>query len=264
LLISKTKSTLKKTPLLLLRSLLLVKIPDMAVRQLKRRSWSRRSRTSQVLRWSKAVSKLRDNKSKREDSKKIPKVAVEAEVVVEVAEVVDVEATVPATLLMETKSKKEAPDLKENRAIDPPVVDVEEVVVEAKKVVKVVKTAPTLVEDAEKELTEVTDLLTLEKMARENHMQERPEKVPILLIANQELDVEREINKSLEVAVVNGEMPNKTSPKVKVMPKRLKVRLKRSQLKKRRKQKSLNQLLRRRRSPMYTSTSMIILRLRRL
>lgn len=220
MLISKTKSTLKKRSLLLLRSLLKVKIPDMAVNRLKRRSWSRRSRTSQVLRWSKAVSKLRDNKSKREDSKKIPKVAVEAEVVVEVAEVVDVEATVPATLLMETKSKKEAPDLKENRAIDPPVVDVEEVVVEAKKVVKVVKTA-LLVEDAEKELK---DLLTLEKKARENHLKERPEKVLILTIADQELDVEREINKSLEVAVANGEMPNKTSKKVKVMPKRLKVK----------------------------------------
>jgi asparagine synthetase B (glutamine-hydrolysing) len=221
LLISKTKSTLKKRSLLLLRSLLKVKIPDMAVNRLKRRSWSRRSRTSQVLRWSKAVSKLRDKSNLEEDSKTMPKVAVEAEVAVEVAEVADVEATVPATLPMETESKKEkdAQELRENRVVDP-VVDVEEVVAEAKKVVKVVKTA-LLVEDAEKELK---DLLTLEKKARENHLQERPEKVLILTIADQELDVEREINKSLEVAVANGEMPNKTSPKVKVMPKRLKVK----------------------------------------
>lgn len=187
-------------------------MPDMAV-NLKRRSWSRRSRTSQILRWSKAVSKLRDKGNLEEDSKIMPKITVEAEVAVEVA---DVETTVPATLPMETESKKEkeGQELKE-MAIDP-VVDVEEVVAEAKKVVK----TALLAEDAEM----VIDQLTLEKKARENHLQESPEKVPILLIANQELDVEREINKSLEVAVANGEMPNKTSPKLKVMPKRLKVK----------------------------------------
>jgi hypothetical protein len=93
------------------------------------------------------------------------------------------------------------------------------------------------------------------RKVRESHSEESPEKVPILSIANQELDVERETNKSLEVAVDNGVMLSKIRPKVlKVLkvkkPKRLK-KPKKKLLKKPR-LKSLRQLPLLKKSPMFT------------
>lgn len=72
----------------------------------------------------------------------------------------------------------------------------------------------------------------LARKVRENHSKESQEKVPILTIADQEPAVERETNKSLEVAVVNGVIQSKTRTKKSLKKRTRKNRLKKSLLKK--------------------------------
>lgn len=83
----------------------------------------------------------------------------------------------------------------------------------------------------------------LARKVREDHSQESQEKVPILTIADQEPAVERETNKSLEVAVDNGVIQSKTRTKksLKKRTRKNKNRLKKSLLKKLR-LKNLSQL----------------------
>lgn len=81
----------------------------------------------------------------------------------------------------------------------------------------------------------------LARKVRENHSKESQEKVLILTIADQEPAVERETNKSLEVAVDNGVIQSKTRTKKSLKKRTRKNRLKKSLLKKLR-LKNLSQL----------------------
>jgi len=83
--------------------------------------------------------------------------------------------------------------------------------------------------------------------------EESPEKVPTLMTASQELAVERETNRSLVVAVDNGEMPNKTSPLKKV---RKRPKVKKPSPKKRPRLKKSSKL-RKLKNPMYSCLLMI-------
>lgn len=84
--------------------------------------------------------------------------------------------------------------------------------------------------------------------------EESPEKVPTLTTASQELAVERETNRSLVVAVDNGEMPNKTSPLKKV---RKRPKVKKPSPKKRPRLKKSSKSLRKLKNPMYSCLLMI-------
>lgn len=229
---SKVKLTLEKTSFKFRPSHPLARTPDMAVSKPKRKLSSRRSRTSPHPLWSKVVSKLKA-KSPREVSKPTRNPEEEAVVVVEVAEAVAEEVDL-ATLPTVTK-KNNAPEPK----VEKEEVEKEEVVAEE------VTTVPLVLKVKIK-------LQIPARKVRESHSEESPEKVPTLTIADQELDVERETNKSLEVAVDNGVMPSKISPKVlKVKkPKRFK-KPKKSLLKKPR-LKSLSQSPLLKKSPMFT------------
>lgn len=231
---SKVKLTLEKTSLKFRPSHPLARTPDMAVNRPKRKLWSRRSRTSPHPLWSKVVSKLKA-KSPREVSSPTRNPEEEAVVVVELVEAVVEEVDLATLLTVKRKNIAQEPKVEKEE------VEKEEVVAEEVTTVPLVLKVKVRIK-----------LQIPARKVRESHSEESPEKMPTLSIANQELDVERETNKSLEVAVDNGVMPSKISPKVlKVKkPKRLK-KPKKSQLKKPR-LKSLSQSPLLKKSPMFT------------
>jgi len=172
--------------------------------------WLRRSRTQ--LKWPREVSKLKAKKIPEEDSR-----TTKLEEAVEIAEA---EAEVDLATLPMATERNNAQELKVEKEEAELAVEEEETVPLAKKGKR---------------------LQILARKVRENHSKESQEKVPILTIADQEPAVERETNKSLEVAVDNGVIQSKTRTKKSLKKRTRKNQLKKSLLKKLR-LKNLSQL----------------------
>jgi hypothetical protein len=233
------------------------------VNPLRKRSLLRPSQSVKP-RWSKAVSKLRDNPNKEVVSKQAEAAVVDAVVVVEIAE----EEVALHSLPMVTKENREK-DAQEPKVVKEEVeteaaVEVVEEAEEAKKAEKPEKVSPDVVDKEEAVRDTLTPMVRVPKsnvpkeVDKEKDTKVSPEKKPTLSTANQELDVEREINKNPEVAVDNGETQSKTSPKVKLL------KVKKSPLKKVLKPRLKNPLKKLRsknplrlKNPMYLSALMI-------
>lgn len=212
-------------------------------------------------RWSKAVSKLRDNPNKEVVSKQAEAAVVDA--------VVAEEEVALHSLPMVIKENREK-DAQEPKVVKEEVeteaaVEVVEEAEVAKKVVKPEKVSPDVVDKEEAVRDTPTPMVKVPKsnvpkeVDKEKDTKVSLEKKPTLTTANQELAVAREINKNPEVAVDNGETQSKTSPKVKSL------KVKKSPLKKvlkprLRKPRSKNPLSKnplRLKNPMYLSLLMI-------
>lgn len=223
---------------------------------LRKRSLLRPSQSVKP-RWSKAVSKLRDNPNKEVVSKQAEAAVVDAVVVEE-----EVALHSLPTVIKENREKDaQEPKVVKEEVETEAAVEVVEEAEEAKKAEKPEKVSPDVVDKEEAVRDTLTPMVRVPKsnvpkeVDKEKDTRVSPEKKPTLTTANQELDVEREINKNPEVAVDNGETQSKTSPKVKLkkspLKKVLKPRLK-NPLKKLRSKNPL-----RLKNPMYLSALMI-------
>jgi hypothetical protein len=239
-----------------IRNLVKTWVTDVNLSRLKRRSLSSPSPSAKQ-RWLKAVSKSKDNPKHVEVSVNTEAAEVAVEVVEDAAATAVVEEAALHSLPMATKENREK-DAQEPKMAKEVAADVVAVAEVAKMVMHpdVEVTAEVLRDKSTK--MESKSKSKVKSKRKDKPSEESPEKVPTLMTASQELAVEREINRSLVVAVDNGEMPSKTSPlkKVRKRPKRSKVKKKPSPKKRPRLKKS-SKSLRKLKSPMYSSLLMI-------